>query len=225
MNLMGYDAMALGPQELTLGLEALRQRMDEARFPMLSANVVLTGTKELVAAPYAILEVGEHRLGVIGLTRVPAEGAVLAGSLSQPDLSESTLGLPSPMGFQVLDPQEAAARYVPEVAEKADTVVVLTNVRYRAGLGLAEAVPGIDLLIAALPGQLPDKARRAPGTGALVITAEQPLPRHAGRRVGRLEVTLGGDGSLSGESWVSVAMDKQIADDFVMGALLEQARR
>ena len=47
MNRLGYDAMALGPADLALGLETLRARMAEAKFPMLSANAVVTGTEEL----------------------------------------------------------------------------------------------------------------------------------------------------------------------------------
>jgi 2',3'-cyclic-nucleotide 2'-phosphodiesterase/3'-nucleotidase len=204
MNLMGYDAMALGPYELTLGLELLQRRMEEAQFPMLSANVVLSDTGELMAEPYAVLEVADRRLGVIGLTRVPAE--------------------PVP-GFRVLDPQQAAVQYVPEVAQQADMVVILSNVRYRPARALAEAVPGIDLLVAALPGQLPSQAARAPGTQTLVVTAEQPLARHTGRRVGQLRVTVGSDNSLGGESWASVPMDKTLVDDLLMQNLLDKYRQ
>jgi 2',3'-cyclic-nucleotide 2'-phosphodiesterase (5'-nucleotidase family) len=203
MNAMAYDAMALGPKELSLGPEVLARRIAEANFPVLSANVVQSDNRQLPALPYTVLQVGEHRLGVLGLTRLPAEPQA---------------------GFQVLDPQEAAAQYVPEISELADTVVVLTNLPYRSGLALAEAVPGIDLLIAALPGQLPEIAVWVPGTGALVVTAEQASPRHSGRRVGRLLVTLGADGRLSGEQWESVWMDASIADDPFMTSLLERFR-
>jgi len=96
---------------------------------------------------------------------------------------------------------------------------------YRSGTALAQAVPGIDLLVAALPGQLPSRAVRVPGTETIVVTAEQPLARHTGRRVGRLVVTLGADGVLSGETWTSVPLDKSLADDFEMRALLDKFRR
>jgi 2',3'-cyclic-nucleotide 2'-phosphodiesterase (5'-nucleotidase family) len=204
MNMMGYDAMALGPNELSLGLDVLQQRMAEAVFPMLSANLVLSGTGDLVAQPYTILEVGDHRLGVIGLTRPP-----------DAPLAE----------FKVLDPQQTAARYVPEVAEQADIVLLLTNLKYAAGIALGEAVPGIDLMVTALPGQLPTQAVHLPGTATLVITAEQPFPRHTGRRVGRLVVTVESDGSLTGESWTSEAMGNQLADDRLMKALLDGYRQ
>ena len=200
---MGYHAMALGPEELELGLETLDERMGEADFPMLSANVVLSATGELLAQPYTVLELGDRRLGVLGLTRVPAE-----------TLTE----------FRVLDPGQAMTRYVPELAREVDTVVVLTNQTYRSALALAQEVSGIDLIIAALPGQLPENAVRVPGTGTLVVTAEQASPRHSGRRVGKLGVTLDRDGSLSEEQWESVWMDPSIADDPEMAELVEGYR-
>jgi 2',3'-cyclic-nucleotide 2'-phosphodiesterase (5'-nucleotidase family) len=203
MNLMGYDAMALGPKELLLGPDKLRQRMEEADFPMLSANVVLSGTTELVAEPFTILEVGDRRLGVIGLTRRPT-----------PPLGD----------FQVLDPEQAAAHYVPEVAGQAGTVIVLTNMSYDPALALAEAIPGIDLLIAGLPVQLPSQAGRVPGTYTLAVTTEPPAPRHTGRYVGRLAVLAGGDGHLSEESWSAVPMNGTIVDDPQMQALIEKYR-
>jgi 2',3'-cyclic-nucleotide 2'-phosphodiesterase (5'-nucleotidase family) len=203
MNLMGYDAMALGPKELSLGPDVLQKRMAEAEFAVLSANVVSESSGELVAEPYTVLDVAGHRVGIVGLTRMP----------------ESPVA-----GFQVLDLQQAAAHYLPEVARQADTVILLTNEGYRPALAIAGAVPGIDLAITALPDQLPRAAVRVPGTGSIGVTAEQPVAYHTGRRVGRLVVTLGSDGSLSGESWESVQMDKVLADDPQMTALLDSYR-
>ena len=71
MNLMGYDAMAIGPVELGLGAATLRQRLGEAEFPMLSANVLWSDDQGHVGDPYAILQAGSYRIGLIGLTRFP----------------------------------------------------------------------------------------------------------------------------------------------------------
>jgi 2',3'-cyclic-nucleotide 2'-phosphodiesterase (5'-nucleotidase family) len=203
MNLMGYDAMALGPKELSLGVDLLRKRLGEAGFPILSANAILTGSQELVAEPYTILDVGGHKVGVIGLTRV--EGT-------------------APSGFQVLDPQAAASRYVPEVREKAGTVILLTNLEYNAALALARAVPGIDLVVGALPSQYPTQSVRVPDTNTLVVVADLAAAGHSGRSVGTLRVTIGSDGSLTGESWSTRWIDKTIADDPAMQVLLDKFR-
>jgi 2',3'-cyclic-nucleotide 2'-phosphodiesterase (5'-nucleotidase family) len=203
MNAMGYDALTLGPRELTLGVDLLQQRIGEAQFPMLSANVVYSGTNELVASPYKILEVGELRLGVVGLTR-QADDATLE--------------------FEVLDALDTLAEYVPLVAEQADVVIVLTNASYRTGLELAREVPGIDLMVAALPAQLPNQAIRASHEGAIVVSAEQPLPRHTGRRLGRLVLEIDSEGVLDEKSWASVPLDNTLVDDLEMTGLLDRYR-
>lgn len=201
LNLMGYNAMALGPNELALGPDVLQKRMAEAQFPILSANVAIIDSGQLLALPYTVLEVGGHQVGVIGLTRAP-DAAV--------------------PGFQVLDPQEALAKFVPELAQQAATIIVLTNLPYRAAQSLASVVPGIDLLIAARPEYIPAQVVLAPGTGAMILSAEMPTPRHTGRRVGRLTVTVGADGKLSAPQWQTVAMGPQIADDATMRDLLNR---
>jgi 2',3'-cyclic-nucleotide 2'-phosphodiesterase (5'-nucleotidase family) len=203
MNLMGYEAMALGPKELSLGAKLLRERMDEAKFPVVSANVTSGITNRLFADPYAVVDVGTHRVGIIGITRQPT-----------PDETISD--------FTVADPRAATTRLVPEVKAKADTIVVLTNLDYASAMQLAREVPGIDLIIAgSQPEAEPGTATRAPGTGTIVVSAELPAARHSGRRVGRLAATLESTGRITGEAWESVWMDKSLADDPDMATLLE----
>jgi 2',3'-cyclic-nucleotide 2'-phosphodiesterase (5'-nucleotidase family) len=200
MNLMGYDAMALGPLELSLGVKELDARMREAQFPILSANARDAASGDLFAEPYAILDAGGSRVAVVGLTRAPEQ--------------------PVP-GFSVMDPLRATKEILPEVAQQADLVMLLTNLGFRSTLELIGNVSGIDVAIAALPAQLPTDALWAPDTGTLVVTAEQPLRRHSGRRVGRLRMSLGGGGASTDHDWQSVAMGKEIADDPEMHQLLD----
>jgi 2',3'-cyclic-nucleotide 2'-phosphodiesterase (5'-nucleotidase family) len=200
MNLMGYDAMALGPKELTLGVQVLRQRMSEAEFAILSGNVVLSESGELLAPAYTVIETGPLRLGVLGITR--------------------PLAVHAP-GVEVEDPQAAIARWLPEMADQADLLIVLTNLIFRDAMNLVATVPGVDLLVAALPGQLPGNVVRVPGTSTLAVTAEQPMARHSGRRVGELRLVVGGDAPPKVEAWKVVPMDSSYADDLEMKALLE----
>jgi 2',3'-cyclic-nucleotide 2'-phosphodiesterase (5'-nucleotidase family) len=203
MNMMGYDAMVLGPRELSLGVDLLQQRMEEAEFPVLSANVVLSGSQELFAEPYRIVEIEGRKIGVIGLTRVPAKAQD---------------------GFAVLDPEEAAVRYVPEVSEQAEVVVVLTNMAYPTGLALAAAVPEIDLLIAGRAERIPGKPAQVPSTGTLAVTTEPPAKRHTGRQVGTLIANVESDGTLSLQSWQATPLGPKIPDDTQMKALLDSYR-
>jgi 2',3'-cyclic-nucleotide 2'-phosphodiesterase (5'-nucleotidase family) len=204
MNLMDYDAMAIGPRELALGAATLAARIDEAAFPMLSANAVISGTADLVAEPYALLDLAGHSVGVLGLTG-PSPAPVA--------------------GFQVLDPESAAAQFLPQLRDAgAEAVVLLTNLEFRTAVALAARLPGIDLVVAAQPGQLPSAVTHVPGTGALAVVAEQPVVKHSGRRVGRLEVTIGPDGALVDPTWQTIAMGPELADDPQMAALLDTFR-
>ncbi len=203
MNLMGYDAMAIGPLELGLGAQTLRQRLSEAEFPMLSANVRRRSDQALVGEAYIVLQVGSVRIGVIGVTRNTDDEFA---------------------DFEILEPHDVLARLIPQVAVQADVVVLLTNLTYRSALELVEAVPGIDLVIAALPRQLPQLPAQSPQTGTIAVTAEQPLRNHSGRRVGRLVVVVSGDGTLSGEVWESRAMGPEFIDDPDMKVLLDEFR-
>src|SRR5437868_4475227 len=64
LNKLGYAAVALGNHEFDYGVPELRNRLKEAHFPVLSANV--SGVPEV--QPYTILNVKGLRIGIIGLT-------------------------------------------------------------------------------------------------------------------------------------------------------------
>src|SRR4030042_4132769 len=71
MHRIGYDAMALGWKEISsLGLAELNQRIEEADFPVLSANAYISGTESLMTEPYAIIPVADHLVGILGLTHI-----------------------------------------------------------------------------------------------------------------------------------------------------------
>lgn len=200
MNAVGYDAMALGEYELRLGRTALQARIGAAEFPVVSANAFwLSG--ERVVEPYTVLQVAGHRIGVVGLTR-------------QPDAQIDDV--------QVRDPRQALEEILPEVAAKAETLVVLTSIDFQGAQQLVSDRPEVDLLIAALPFPLLDHALRLEPSGTIAVSAEAPSAGHTGRRVGRLSITVEADGSLTGEEWATVAVDKSLAEDPAMKELLDR---
>jgi 2',3'-cyclic-nucleotide 2'-phosphodiesterase (5'-nucleotidase family) len=203
MSLMGYDAMALGPKDLALGLDVLRQRMAEAEFAVVSANVAVAQTGELFAPAYTSVEVGSFRVAILGLTRP-----------STRDVD----------GLVVKDPQAALTRWLPEVTREAELVILLTNLGFRTAVDLVSEVQGVDLLVGALPGQLPSTALRVPETGTLAVTAEQAMTAHSGRRVGELMLTVQPNGVLDVQTWRSVEMSSLYVDDVEMQLLLESYR-
>ncbi len=77
MNVMGYDASVIGNHEFDFGLEALQERLSEANFPYLSANIRYKDSgqvpTDLGIEPYAIIELEGLDVGLIGLTTTNTE--------------------------------------------------------------------------------------------------------------------------------------------------------
>ena len=66
MNMVGYDAVALGNHEFDYGFEALKKNMESAQFPVLAANVKYNG--ELAFDDAAVFTTpGGTKIGVFGL--------------------------------------------------------------------------------------------------------------------------------------------------------------
>lgn len=210
MGLMGYDAMAIGPKELSLGQAVLLQRLAEAQeqgLPMLSANAYYSGTDDLIAPAYVTLDVVGRKIAVIGLTRYPGP---------EEEVTE----------FEVRDQQAALERTMEELADDVDTVILLTNVDHIGAATLAMSVPGVDLAVAARPAAIPENYGFAPETMTIVVVAD--MVEHdkvhgdfRGRRVGRLEVDLSADGELLNPVWKTVRMTYHYKKDPLMEQLLE----
>ncbi|CAI0717213.1 bifunctional UDP-sugar hydrolase/5'-nucleotidase UshA [Serratia entomophila] len=68
MNLVGYDAMAIGNHEFDNPLSVLRQQEKWATFPLLSANIYRKSTGQRLFKPYALFNKQGIKIAVIGLT-------------------------------------------------------------------------------------------------------------------------------------------------------------
>ncbi|MBC8951706.1 bifunctional UDP-sugar hydrolase/5'-nucleotidase UshA [Xenorhabdus sp. PB62.4] len=68
MNLVGYDAMALGNHEFDKPLNVLHQQQKWANFPFLSANIYQTSTGKRLFKPYVMFDKQGVKIAVLGLT-------------------------------------------------------------------------------------------------------------------------------------------------------------
>jgi 2',3'-cyclic-nucleotide 2'-phosphodiesterase (5'-nucleotidase family) len=70
MNAMGYDAAAIGNHEFDFQVAGLYDRLEQAEFPFLSANIreKATGNIPDFAQPYVVEEVNGIQVGLIGLS-------------------------------------------------------------------------------------------------------------------------------------------------------------
>ena len=79
-NAAGYDAAAIGNHEFDWGPAVLRERMAQARFPLLAGNIVVAGSDTTPSwiRGTTILERDGLRIGVLGLTTRETPTATMA---------------------------------------------------------------------------------------------------------------------------------------------------
>lgn len=114
MNLMRYDAVAIGNHEFDFGVENMARLFKKAEFPIVCANYDFTGTPvEGLVKPYVILKRNGLKIGVFGLSP-QLDGLVMAKTC---------------VGVKYLDPIKKANEVadVLKNREKCDLVICISH--------------------------------------------------------------------------------------------------
>ena len=168
LNLMGYDATAIGDDDLTLGKDFLSDLSKKANFPFLSSNVIDEASGKPLFHSTLVKEVNGFRIGMFSLL---APEAFLG-----PEDSRKK-------GLSIRSPVEVAQAMVKELQPKTDFIFLLSHLGYPKDLELAQAVSGIHLIIGAHTGMnlvYPPVVKNT----ILLQTASK------GMYVGRLDLTI-----------------------------------
>ena len=201
MNLLQYDAMALGNHEFDNSLDVLRQQREWAGFPFLSANIFDEATGETLFDGYKIFQVEDLRIAVVGFT------------------TESTAILGNPeylKGLEIRSPVEVAKTLIPEIRSQADLVIAATHMgHYEDGnyggnapgdVTLARSVPGIDVIVGGHsqnPLFEPDEQN-----GTLILQAHE-----WGKYVGRLDLVIKNGAIIDSQyELIPVNLKKKVKD-------------
>lgn len=144
-NALGYEAVTIGNHEFDKGQAALRDFVQGAAFPVLSANVLIDNAAVLAAVKSATPLTGP---GVIGPRTIITKGGKKIGifGLTPPDTGILTQAGPG----VTFDPDIvtiAQAQVNALKTEGADYIVGLTHVGYDRDLILAAQVRGINVII------------------------------------------------------------------------------
>jgi 2',3'-cyclic-nucleotide 2'-phosphodiesterase (5'-nucleotidase family) len=129
MNRMGYRASILGNHEFDYGLKTLRDRVRQARFPVLSANVVL---------PYddvgktRVISIKGIRFGLVGLTT---------------EETPTTTHPKNVKDIQFLDVVRTLEQVLPSLEKTSDFVIVIGHLAPAEELRVARAFPEIRLIV------------------------------------------------------------------------------
>lgn len=202
MNNLGYRAMAVGNHEFDLGPEALADFARRVNFPLLAANLDVSGEPLLadLIKPYTILEVGGGRVGIVGA------------------LTNDTPLIASPgENVRFLDEVESVRRAVASLHEQGvRNVVLLSHMGALRDREVVAQVPGIGVVVSSHTHTLlgrdlsPDFPQPA-GDYPFVVehAAGQTLQVSAwewGKVLGRLRVTFDEQGRVTEYEGAPVAV-------------------
>ncbi len=175
MNLVGFDAMAVGNHEFDQGVPVVKDLCARAKFPVLSANLIDTNTNKLPAwqnlSASTRLNVSGVKVCIIGL---------LTSSLKQVTTTEGSAGV------DALDEATAARREL-DANTDAQVTILVDHVGSQGDQQLAQAfgervaaiVGGHDHLAIQNPQRFPA------GKGALVAQAGK-----SGQWLGRIDIEV-----------------------------------
>ena len=190
MNALGYDAMTVGNHEFDDGDDVLALFVGGLEFPALAANVDASAVEALAERllPWAVFEIGETQVGVIGL--VTPETVV-----------ESRPGPELVFNDDLSGVTQAAVDAL--AAEGVNKIILLSHLGLYVDEPLAEQVSGVDIIVgghshnltsnlyAADAGEYPMHKLSASGEPVLIVHAGSD-----GQFVGRLDVSFNADGII-----------------------------
>lgn len=131
INLLQPDAVTLGNHEFDFGRDMLHQRLAEARFPVVSANIYQG--KERLFSPLLLKDLsGRLRVAIFGL------------------ITPDTLQLAHPnniKGLTFSDPVAEAKELARNISQRSDICIALTHTGVEIDKRLARQIPGLDIII------------------------------------------------------------------------------
>jgi 5'-nucleotidase / UDP-sugar diphosphatase len=209
MNVMRYDALAVGNHDFDWGQDVLAQRAKEASFPFLAANVIetTTGRSPSYLKPFEVRDLGITKVGIIGLTNPGSATIVKATSVT---------------GLRFLPAVDSVRTLIAEVQKQADIIVVAAHIGSAEATQLARDVPGIDVIVAA-HDHLPTQTARVEGRTTIVDAGAYTL------YVGRLEIVVDRatrkmKDAVRGGVLTAIAANANVKPDPEIAKLVEERR-
>ena len=199
MELMGYNALNLGGPEFYFGKEFLEHARSHISFPYIASNLLYGGSRLSWTREYII------KVAILGIFN-PDDLAQL------PD-QELVKGL------EVIPPEAALSRLLPEVRGKADLVILLSQFDVEKTLALVKAVKGVDVAISSTSDDAFYIARPEKETTVLLQTG------FLGKSMGLLKLNLDEKGVLSVSERRYVLLDSSVPDNGEIERLVENHKK
>lgn len=157
MNRMRYDAMGLGPYDLEMGEMALRELASVATFPFVCSNLEFQKDAQPWIRQYVLIERGQRTIAVISLLE-PGPAVKITGA-------------------RLIAPELAMNKLMPQLAAKADAVVLLTQAGREEVLPILGAATDVDVVLGDARSVFQDTPRYVPaiakGMGLGLVELDQ----------------------------------------------------
>ncbi|HLU46761.1 MAG TPA: hypothetical protein VK116_01715, partial [Planctomycetota bacterium] len=212
-DLCGYHAVGLGPADIQLGVDKLRELVSKARFRTVCTNLVEKESGKPVFEATTVIELGGVRFGIY---------SVMLDSLN-PTYAERVFG----SKYALTDPIAATRKAVADLRGRADVVIGLSQLNTDTNERVAAETVGLDYLI--------DPYAQF-GTKPVWITAVPYVIEKEGRatlaridgqgsRVGVLSLAFEKDRRRKGHAFREYPLEPHIFPHPDMVMLLDRAKR
>jgi len=194
---MQLDGFVPGNWEYAYGKQQLVHLTSKLPFPTIASNLKDSGTKELLFKPYIIREMGEVKVGIIGLT-YPYVDITMPKEFSN--------------GLEFSNGVDEVRECLRQLEGKVDVIVLLSHMGLPLDVKLVSLVKGIDLV---LSGHSHDRVKDPIQVGnTLVVQAGS-----SSSFLGRLDVTLENK-KIVDVQYELVRLDESLKEDLeVKGAV------
>ncbi|WP_417743452.1 bifunctional metallophosphatase/5'-nucleotidase [Salipiger sp.] len=200
MTALDYDAMAVGNHEFDKGPEGLASFLDKVSFPVLSANIDVSGVPDLAGrvGKSVLLQPGGEQIGIVSV------------------LAEDTPETSSPGDAVIFSPIiDAAQAQIDSLTEEGvNKIILLTHVGLNADIRLAEALTGADLIIGGHSHTLLGDMDGAQGPYPTMANDTPIVTAYAyGKYLGEVVATFDDDGNLTELTGAPVLLDASVEED------------
>lgn len=194
MNAAGYRAMTLGNHEFDKGDAVLANFIRKANFPVLAANLDVTGDPDLngLVKPSTVVEVAKQKIGIVGA------------------ITDTLMSISSPGKGVKMKPLVASIQTEIDALTKQgiNKIIILTHIGYQEDVELAGKLKGADLIVGGHShtflsddevapfgkpwGGYPTNVKALDGNTTYVVQAHE-----WGKLLGRLKVTFDDAGKVT----------------------------
>ena len=208
-NQLGIDAMAVGNHEFDNGPEELAKFLDGATYPIISGNTVVSAEPLLAGKlpGILILEVAGEKIGVVSA------------------LAEDTIDTSSPgdnVRFANIEDNLIGAVQGLEAAG-INKIIALTHAGFPRDLRIAEAVPGIDVIVGGHSHTtMSNTIEGAPAYPTMVGDVPVVTAGSYAKFLGELKVTWDDDGNVTSAAGDAMLLDASITPDEAVNARLAE---